>query len=239
MGEFSETARKPQRRSGTIMRGAPAGGAVGSLVPDEPTTLCPVLLPMLPVVEGPPELDPTVPVTGAGIPAVPTPVPKFGVTVVLPGPVPPGTPTPEDGVWAGVPGCPGPEDAVPGDVAPAAPPDVPPPAPLCASAAGVRVTSNVAASNEVRTGMDSSCKRIVAGQRPRRQVRSEHGAAESRGSASDCAALPNASIRLVRSRGLEPPRVAPLAPQASASTNSATTACEEECRSARRLATRM
>src|SRR5215467_5144488 len=31
--------------------------------------------------------------------------------------------------------------------------------------------------------------------------------------------------RLVRSRGLEPPRVAPLAPQASASTNSATTAC--------------
>jgi hypothetical protein len=30
---------------------------------------------------------------------------------------------------------------------------------------------------------------------------------------------------LVRPRGLEPPRVAPLAPQASASTNSATTAC--------------
>src|SRR5215469_18902425 len=30
---------------------------------------------------------------------------------------------------------------------------------------------------------------------------------------------------MVRSRGLEPPRVAPLAPQASASTNSATTAC--------------
>src|ERR1700737_3350734 len=30
--------------------------------------------------------------------------------------------------------------------------------------------------------------------------------------------------RLVRSRGLEPPRVAPLAPQASASTTSATTA---------------
>src|SRR5215831_4625633 len=29
---------------------------------------------------------------------------------------------------------------------------------------------------------------------------------------------------MVRSRGLEPPRVAPLAPQASASTNSATTA---------------
>src|SRR5262245_11855724 len=31
-------------------------------------------------------------------------------------------------------------------------------------------------------------------------------------------------VRMVRSRGLEPPRVAPLAPQASASTNSATTA---------------
>ena len=191
MGEFSETARTPQRRSGTMMRGAPAGGAVGSLVPDEPTMLCPALLPMLPVVEGPAELDPTVPVTGAGTPALPTPVPKFGVTVVLPGPVPPGTPTPEDGVWAGAPGCPGPEDAVPGDVAPAAPPDVPPPAPLCASAAVVRVASNVVVSNEVRTGMESSRKRIVAGQRPRRQVRSEHATAESRGSASDCAALPN------------------------------------------------
>ena len=32
-------------------------------------------------------------------------------------------------------------------------------------------------------------------------------------------------MKVVRSRGLEPPRVAPLAPQASASTNSATTAC--------------
>src|SRR6516164_4661177 len=32
------------------------------------------------------------------------------------------------------------------------------------------------------------------------------------------------SLNVVRSRGLEPPRVAPLAPQASASTNSATTA---------------
>jgi len=31
-------------------------------------------------------------------------------------------------------------------------------------------------------------------------------------------------LEVVRSRGLEPPRVAPLAPQASASTNSATTA---------------
>src|ERR1044072_3735646 len=41
---------------------------------------------------------------------------------------------------------------------------------------------------------------------------------------------------MVRSRGLEPPRVAPLAPQASASTNSATTACEEEAGPSRRLA---
>src|SRR5215216_7418841 len=42
---------------------------------------------------------------------------------------------------------------------------------------------------------------------------------------------------LVRSRGLEPPRVAPLAPQASASTTSATTAGWGErppCRTARR-----
>jgi hypothetical protein len=36
--------------------------------------------------------------------------------------------------------------------------------------------------------------------------------------------VPDLFFRLVRSRGLEPPRVAPLAPQASASTNSATTA---------------
>ncbi len=34
-----------------------------------------------------------------------------------------------------------------------------------------------------------------------------------------------ALITMVRPRGLEPPRVAPLAPQASASTNSATAAC--------------
>ena len=42
---------------------------------------------------------------------------------------------------------------------------------------------------------------------------------------------------MVRSRGLEPPRVSPLAPQASASTNSATTACGEECRETRLQAT--
>src|SRR5262249_22352102 len=42
---------------------------------------------------------------------------------------------------------------------------------------------------------------------------------------------------MVRSRALEPPRVSPLAPQASASTNSATTACGEECRETRLQAT--
>src|SRR5262245_9034702 len=38
--------------------------------------------------------------------------------------------------------------------------------------------------------------------------------------------FPPLIFAVVRSRGLEPPRVAPLAPQASASTNSATTAVE-------------
>src|SRR5690606_34769201 len=37
------------------------------------------------------------------------------------------------------------------------------------------------------------------------------------------------SFNLVRSRGLEPPRVAPLPPQGSASTNSATTAVQRTC----------
>jgi hypothetical protein len=112
------------------MRGAPAGGAVGSVTPEEPAERWPALPPTLPVV--PAEPDPTVPVTGAGIPALPVPVPKFGVTVVLPGPLPPGTPAPDDGTCEGVPGCPGPDEvAVPGDVPPlpAAPPDAPPPAP--------------------------------------------------------------------------------------------------------------
>jgi hypothetical protein len=113
-----------------MMRGAPAGGAVGSLTPAD--ELVPELVPTLPVV--PVEPDPTVPVTGAGIPAlpVPVPVPKFGVTVVLPDPLPPGIPAPEEGTCAGAPGCPGPDEvAVPGEVppVPAAPPDAPPPAP--------------------------------------------------------------------------------------------------------------
>jgi len=93
-----------------MMRGAPAGGAVGSLVPaDVPTVLplvSPTLLPpMLPVVDVvPAEPVPTVPVTGAGMPAFPVPVPKFGVTVVLPGPEPPGIPAPEDGACEPEPG---------------------------------------------------------------------------------------------------------------------------------------
>src|SRR5437764_13233506 len=85
-----------QRRSGTMMRGAPGGGAVGAVVPaDEP--IVPELLPMLPVVDDEPRLsEPTVPVVGAGMPALPTPVPKLGVTVVLPAPEPPGMPAPDD-----------------------------------------------------------------------------------------------------------------------------------------------
>ena len=111
------------------MRGVPGGGAVGSPVPaEEPVVAEP--LPMLPVTDEDPWLsDPTVPVVGAGIPALPTPVPKFDVTVVLPGPVPPGIPAPEDGVWAGAPGCPGAvEVEVPGavPVAPPVPPELPP-----------------------------------------------------------------------------------------------------------------
>jgi len=83
------------------MRGAPGGGAVGSDVPaEEPTDepALPELPPTLPVMDDDPRLsDPTVPVVGAGIPALPVPVPKFGVTVVLPAPVPPGIPAPEGG----------------------------------------------------------------------------------------------------------------------------------------------
>jgi len=111
-----------------MMRGVPGGGAAGSATPAE--ELVPDLVPMLPVV--PAEPDPTVPVTGAGTPALPVPVPKFGVTVVLPGPEPPGTPAPEDGTCDGAPGCPEPDEVdVPGDVPPAPPaaPDAPPDAP--------------------------------------------------------------------------------------------------------------
>ena len=89
---------------------------------DEPVPPEPV--PTLPLVDGDPLplvlLDPRVPVV-CGTPALPTPVPKFGVTVVLPGPGPPGTPTPD-----GLPGWPA--VAPPGDVAPTLPLDVPVPA---------------------------------------------------------------------------------------------------------------
>src|SRR5215213_1158955 len=164
-----------------MIRGAPAGGAVGSLTPaDElPPTEEPTpepARPILPVV--PAELDPTVPVTGAGIPALPVPVPKLGVTVVLPGPLPPGMPAPDGGTWAGVPGCPGPDDVdVPGDVPPVLPalpaPPAPPPPPLdCAKATAEARARNSAVVIEVRTGMAISCNRIVPDQRLRLQVRS-------------------------------------------------------------------
>lgn len=81
------------------------------LVPAEP----------LPVVAGEPlPLALPVPIVPVvwGMPALPTPVPKLGVTMVLPGPGPPGTPTPE-----GLPGWPGP--APPGAVLPTLPLDVP------------------------------------------------------------------------------------------------------------------
>ena len=141
------------------MRGAPGGGAVGSVTPLEERVLEP---PMLPVVDDDPWLsEPTVPVVGAGIPALPTPVPKFGVTVVSPGPVPPGMPAPEDGVWAGAPGCPGAVEVdVPGavPVAPPVPPELPP---AWASAAVGAAARNSAVINDVRTGMAISCERIV------------------------------------------------------------------------------
>src|SRR4051794_14615254 len=151
-----------------MTRGVPAGGAVGSLAPaDEPTVLCPLLPPMLPVVDVVPvEPVPTVPVTGAGTPALPVPVPRLGATVVFPGPLPPGIPAPEGGVWAGAPGWPGAEEvAVPGAeppvLAPALPPLAPPPLdpplpppPLPWAKAIVEAAArNRAVSSEIRTGM--------------------------------------------------------------------------------------
>ena len=118
-----------------MMRGAPAGGAVGSAAPKEEPVDAPVLeLPTLPVADDEARLsDPTVPVVGAGLPALPMPVPKFGVTVVLPAPVPPGMPAPERGVCAAAPGCPGAVEVDVPDEVPAvplaAPPLLPPPAP--------------------------------------------------------------------------------------------------------------
>src|SRR3954452_21673826 len=139
---------------------------------DDPAV--PEFVPVAPVADGAPLLLllpllllPTVPVV-CGIPALPTPVPKFGVTVVLPGPGPPGTPTPD-----GLPGCPA--AAPPGEVAPTlplevpvppaappAPPALPPPAPppdppppAWASARGENAT-NDAASTDIRKSIEAS-----------------------------------------------------------------------------------
>src|SRR4051812_4940573 len=195
-----------------------------------------LLLPLLPLL---PLLLPTVPVV-CGIPAFPTPVPKLGVTVVLPGPGPPGTPTPE-----GFPGCPA--AAPPGEVAPtlpldvpvppaappvppALPPPAPPPDPPPWASARVENATNDAASTDTRQSIEAS----TTGSSGKR-FRPRLVPAATR----DQRRVPFQKSSMVRSRGLEPPRVAPLAPQASASTNSATTASEEECRTSRRLATRV
>src|SRR3954466_10251498 len=114
-----------------------------------PLLLLPLLLPTVPVV--------------CGIPALPTPVPKFGVTVVLPGPGPPGTPTPD-----GLPGCPA--AAPPGEVAPtlplvvpvppaappAPPPPAPPPDPPPWASARVENAANDAASTDIRQSIEAS-----------------------------------------------------------------------------------
>lgn len=112
-----------------MMRGDPGGGAVGSAPPtdglaDDPPPMLPVVPAVVPAL-----LLPTVPVVGAGTPALPVGFPKFGVTVVSPGPVPPGTPAPEGGTPAADEGAPGVDVAVPADVLapPEAPPAEPPP----------------------------------------------------------------------------------------------------------------
>jgi len=138
-----------------MMLGVPVCGLVGS-APPAPELEVAGLAPMLPVVDG--ELlplvlpEPTVPVVACGTPALPTPVPKFGVTVVLPGPGPPGTPTPD-----GLPGWPGP--APPGAVLPTLPLVVPlepllvPP--VCASVIAEEAASMVASSG-TRTRISAS-----------------------------------------------------------------------------------
>src|SRR5436309_6174766 len=154
-----------------MMLGMPGAGLSGSLLradePEAPAAV-PELVPTLPVVDGEPLplvlLEPSVPVV-CGTPALPTPVPKFGVTVVLPGPGPPGTPTPD-----GFPGWPA--VAPPGEVLPTLPLEVPvplaaplvPPAPPlepppCANA-NVEKATSAAASTGVRVRI-GSLKRIV------------------------------------------------------------------------------
>jgi hypothetical protein len=80
-------------------------------------------------------------------------------------------------------------------------------------------------------------KQPAAGKRHRNSV--GYAALEARGQYFNANICNNVLIYkgenpLVRSRGLEPPRVAPLAPQASASTNSATTACGVDASQERR-----
>jgi hypothetical protein len=149
-----------QRRSGTMMFGVPEPtlGVVDEPLEPEPT---------LPVTDGEPLPlalpDPIVPVV-CGTPALPTPVPKFGAVVVVPGPGPPGTPTPE-----GLPGCP--PAAPPGAVLPTLPLEVPvplepllvppdppldPPPPPCAKANVESATSAVASTGvRIRIGASS------------------------------------------------------------------------------------
>src|ERR1043165_9300601 len=132
-----------------MMGAMPGAGLSGLLVvPPEEDTVLPELAAVLPVAPREPLplvlLAPTVPVV-CGMPALPTPVPKLGVTVVFPGPVPPGTPTPD-----GLPGWPAvaplgevpptllldvPVPPLAPPVPPLAPPlDPPLEPPLCASA---------------------------------------------------------------------------------------------------------
>jgi len=114
--------------------------------------------PTLPVAAGEPLPlvlpEPTVPVV-RGTPALPTPVPKFGVTVVLPGPGPPGTPTPDV-----LPGWP--PAAPPGAVLLTLPLEVPVPPelplvpPPCARAIVEHATRSVVASTGERIRMGAS-----------------------------------------------------------------------------------
>jgi hypothetical protein len=189
----------------------PTLGFVDELPEPEPT---------LPVTEGEPLplplplSEPTVPVV-CGTPALPTPVPTFGVVVVLPGPGPPGTPTPD-----GLPGWP---FAAPPGVLPTLPLDVPVPLspllvlPVCANAI-VQSAANTVPSTGVRMRIGASLGGSLGQRFPRGSV-----PALIRMSSGAIAATVRTE-KMVRPRGLEPPRVAPLAPQASASTNSATAA---------------
>jgi hypothetical protein len=159
-----------------MIAGTPGAGLSGLLVvPPDDDPVLPELLLVLPLMPGEPAplalLLPTVPVVW-GMPALPTPVPKFGATVVLPGPVPPGTPTPE-----GLPGWPA--AAPPGEVeptllldvpvppvAPLVPPLAPPlEPPLCARAIVENAAKAAAKTNVELRIADSSIR--SSGQRSR------------------------------------------------------------------------